>query len=434
MQKRKIDKLTVQGTENNLSGSKEINRRMFLKMAGMAGLVSTTIGFPSVLRGAAPAEILIGSLHPLTGPTAVDGMALANGFRLAIDHKNAAGGIMSMDGAKIKVITADTEAKPKVGESAAQKLIRDGCIALGGALNSPVTMVTTQVAERSGIPHVITVSVADEIMQRGFNYTFRVQPDSTNMTEMTCKYARELAKRANLNLETIVTFHISGFGSDIANKVAKIAPKYDFKIIGDVSYGFGVSDLTTEISKVKGMNPDIIFDTGYQADGILKLRTYSDLGVEPKGGIIGCCNGAFSNEAVVKEVGALAEYLIDGNHFYNPRSKFTSKVLADYESRFPDVRYQPNTTYGYNAGLVLVNALEKAASRDPKKIRDAIADTNLEEHIAPGGPIKFDATGQNINALTTLQQIQKREVKIVFPEEYANAKLVYPAPTWKDKK
>jgi len=81
-----------------------------------------------------------------------------------------------------------------------------------------------------------------------------------------------------------------------------------------------------------------------------------------------------------------------------------------------------------------VNALETAASRDPKKLRDAIAATKLKEHLAPGGPIEFDAAGQNMNAMTTLQQIQKREVKLVLPENYANAKLIYPVPGWKTKK
>ena len=93
-----------------------VSRRSFLKVAGMAGLAAT-MGFPAVIRGAEPKEILIGSIHPITGPTAYDGPLLAQGFQLAIDQKNAAGGIKSMGGAKMKVLLMDTEAKPKVGKS-----------------------------------------------------------------------------------------------------------------------------------------------------------------------------------------------------------------------------------------------------------------------------------------------------------------------------
>lgn len=407
-----------------------VTRRTFLKTVGMAGVAASTIGFPAVLRGAEPKEILIGSLHPTTGPTAYDGWSIANGFQLAIEHKNATGGIKTLGGAKLKVILMDTEAKPKVGESATEKLIRDGCIAIAGAYNSPVTMVTTQVAERQGIPHVITISVADEILERGFKYAFRIQPDSSNMAELTCKYIRQLAEKFNVSLKTIAQLHISGFGTSIFNKIQKFAPKYGFEVIGGVSYGFGVSDFTTEISKVRGMNADVIFDTGYLADGMLKLKTYADLKVEPKGGIIGCANGSYSNPTTVKELGRLAEYILDGNYYFNPRSTLAKRVMEDYAKRFPDVRFQSHSVHAYNAGLVIVDGLERAGSTDTKKLRDAIATCSLREHIAPGGPIEFDSTGQNKNAMITLQQIQKREIRLVLPEEYSDAKAVYPMPPW----
>ena len=410
-----------------------VSRRSFLKVAGMAGMATATMGFPAVIRGAETKEILIGSMHPITGATAYDGTSLAQGIQLAADQRNAAGGIKSMGGAKLKVLLMDTEGKPKVGESAAEKLIRDGCVALLGCYNSPVTMVTTQVAERQGIPHIITVAVADEILERGFKYTFRVQPDSTNMAELTCKYIRQLAQKFNLSLKTIAQLHISGFGTSIANKVTKFAPQYGFEVIGDITYGIPVSDLTTEISKVKGMNADVIVDVGYLADGILKIRTYNDLKVEPKGGIIGCANGGFSNPSMVSELGRLAEYILDGNYWHNPRSSFARNVIAEYNRRYTKVVFQSHAVHAYNATLVLIDALERAKTADPAKLRDAIASCFLKEHIAPGGPIVFDSTGQNKNAMATLQQVQKREIKVVLPDEYSDAKVVFPIPSWSAK-
>jgi len=407
-----------------------MSRRTFLKAAGLAGIAGATIGFPAVLRGAQPEDILVGSLHPTTGPMAYDGQSVASGFQLAIDRKNAAGGIKSLGGAKIKVLLKDTQSKPKVGESAAEKLIRDGCVALAGDYNSPVTMVTTQVAERHGIPHVITISVADEILQRGFKYCFRVQPDSTNMAELTCKYVRDLAEISGLDVRTIAHLHIIGFGASISNKVKKLSSKYGFEVIGAVSYGYGVSDLTTEVSKVRGMNADVIFDTGYLSDGILKIRTYRNLKVEPKGGIVGCANGAFSNAAAVKELGGMMNYILDGNYYYNPRSPLTPKVLSNYKKSFPRIRFQSHSAQAYDAGLVLIDALERAGSRDPKKIRDAIAGCSVKDHITPGGPIEFDSTGQNKNAMITLQQVQNQEIKVVLPREYSDAEPRYPYPPW----
>jgi len=419
--------------KNKDSQNGGVTRRTFLKTAGMAGIAASTIGFPAVLRGAKPKEILIGSLHPITGPVAYDGTSIANGFQLAIEQKNAAGGIKSMGGAKLRVILEDHQSKPKIGEAAAERLIRAGCIALAGSHNSPVTMVTTQVAEKHGIPHIITVSVADEIMKRGFKYCFRVQPDSADMAELTCKYVRQLSERFNLNLKTIAHMRITGFGISIGNKIKEFAPQYALEVIGSVSYAFGIPDLTTEISKIKAMNSDVIFDTGYLPDGILKIRTYRDLKVEPKGGIVGCANGGFCYPTTIKELGRLTEYLMDGNYYFNPRSTLSRKVMEAYGKLFTDVAFTPSSVYAYNAGLVLVDALERAGTTDPVKLRDAVAKTSIKEHIAAGGPIEFDETGQNKNAIITLQQIQKREVKVVLPTEYANADPVYPIPPWNAK-
>lgn len=410
-----------------------VNRRTFLKIAGMSGLATSTIGFPAVLRGATPKEILIGSIHPLTGPVAYDGTSLDQAIQLAVDKKNAVGGIKSMGGAKMKVVSMDSEGKPKVGEAAAEKLIRDGCVALLGCYQSPVAMVTTAVAERLGVPHLITVGVADELLERGFKNTFRTQPDASNMAEMTCKYLRQLSEKFNIALKSLAVLHISGFGAVVNNKLAKYAPGYGFEIIGSVSYGIGVPDLTTEISKVKGMNGDVIVDVGYLSDGILKIRTYNNLKVEPKGGIIGCANGAFSNPSMVKEMGRLAEFLMDGNYWHNPRSSFARSIIEEYNKKFTKVIFQSHAVHAYNAALVIIDALERAGTSDLDKLRDAIAKTSLKEHLSPGGPIEFDATGQNKNAMATLQQVQKRDIKVILPEEFSDARPVFPIPPWSGK-
>jgi branched-chain amino acid transport system substrate-binding protein len=97
------------------------------------------------------------------------------------------------------------------------------------------------------------------------------------------------------------------------------------------------------------------------------------------------------------------------------------------------VVFQPHSVHAYNATLVLIDALERARTADPKKLRDAIASTSLKEHIAPGGPIEFDSTGQNKNAIATLQQVQKGEIKVVLPDEYSEAKPIFPIPSWSAK-
>ena len=403
------------------------SRRVFLTSAGTGGL-ALALGAPTLLR-AQPKEILVGSIHPLTGPLAPDGHSVANGVQLAIDQKNASGGIKSLGGTKIRLVNADHQFKPQVGAAEAERLIREGAVALLGAFASAVAMQTSQIAEKQGIPHIITVAVADELTERGFKFTFRVQPNATDMAGQTVKYVRELCTLKGLNFKTVAVIHENTFGTALFNRVAKFAPQYGFQIVDNVPYAARAADLTTEISKIKAMNADLIFDSGYLSDGLLKMRTYRDLRVEPKGGIMGVANGCYSNPNFIKELGRVSEAIMDGNYWHNPNSAFAAEVIKQYEGRF-NAPFQSHTVWGYNAALVLIDALERAASTDPAKLREAIAKTNLKQHIAPGEAIVFNEQGQNINATVTMQQIQNGKIRVILPKPYADAEPIFPIPGW----
>lgn len=404
-----------------------VTRRTFLTSTGAAGL-ALALGTPMTGR-AQPKELLVGSIHPLTGPLAPDGHSVANGCQLAFEQKNAAGGIKALGGARVRLVNADHQFQPKVGAAEAERLIREGAVALLGAFASAVTMQTSQIAEKHGVPHLVTVAVADEITERGFKYTFRVQPNATDMAVQTVRYVRELCTLKQLPLKTVAVVHENTFGTALFNRVAKAAPEHGFEIVGNVPYAARAADLTTEISKAKAMNADLIFDSGYLNDGLLKMRTYRDLRVEPKGGIVGVANGCYSNPIFIKELERVSEAIMDGNYWHNPTSPFARDVIKQYETRF-SAPFQSHTVWGYNAALVLLDALERAGSAEPAKLRDALAKTNLAQHIAPGDAIVFNDQGQNRNATVTLQQIQKGQVRVVLPKAYADAEPVFPIPGW----
>ena len=105
--------------------------------------------------------VRIGSTEPLTGPGAVYGQPTIIGKQIAIQEINAAGGIKSLDGAKIKLLTADSEGKPDLSIPAVERLDRQGVVAVTGCLQSSVTIVATQVAEKQRVPFVVSVAVAD---------------------------------------------------------------------------------------------------------------------------------------------------------------------------------------------------------------------------------------------------------------------------------
>ncbi len=98
-----------------------ISRRNFIKTSAAIGAAATLTGFPAILRGAAPKEIIIGSIQPVTGPIPDIGIAMQRMNKMAVDDINARGGIKSMGGARLKLLLGDHEAKEEIARSAAER-------------------------------------------------------------------------------------------------------------------------------------------------------------------------------------------------------------------------------------------------------------------------------------------------------------------------
>ena len=408
---------------------KGMTRREFMKSTAVAGVAAAagTIGFPNVLRGADPKEILIGHIHPLSGALGFDGQELKKGMMLAVKEINDGGGIKSLGGAKLKLLDADSEGKPELAVSAVERFNREGVVAVMGAYQSAVTLVATQQAEKLQIPYVVTVAVADEVTSRGFKYTFRVQPSAEQMASQTVKYVSEIAKATGQTVKTIAYLHDdTAFGTSLAGHVKKYAPNYGMEVIVDVAYSPRAADVSTEVGKIKAAGADVVMDTGYFGDGVRVLKTMRDVRIKSKG-IIGCGNGAFSHPKFVEELGKLTENVMDGNYCANPRSPLTKKAFANYKAAY-GTEMGPSTVFSYQPVYVLADALERAKSTDREAVREALSKTNLAEHILPQGPIVFGPDGQNKNAQAAMMQILGGKIVTVWPEAYAEGKCIFPQP------
>lgn len=407
-----------------------ISRRDFIKGTAAVGVAAAvgSIGFPSVLRGAVPPEIPIGNVLPLSGPLAYLGNQLKNGTVMAVNEINEAGGIRSLGGAKLKLLDADTEGKPDLSISGVERLDRAGAVAIMGCLQSAVTIVATQVAERQRVPFVVSVAVADKITERGFKYTFRLQPRAAQMAPQTVKFISDIARQAGEKVKTIAYIHDNtAFGGSLSEHVVKTAPKYGMEVVARVPYSPRSADVTTEVRKVKAAGADIVMASGYFADGVRVFRAMKGLRVRPKA-FVGCGNGAYSDQNFVKELGDMTEYVMDGNYQANPNSPLAQKMFDHYQALYGQ-KIPPSAVFAYEPVYVIADALERAKSTDREALRKALAETNLKKHVLPQGPIVFGADGQNKNAQIALTQVLGSRIKVVWPEQYAEAKLVFPMPS-----
>jgi branched-chain amino acid transport system substrate-binding protein len=403
-----------------------VTRRSFLRGAGVAG--AAVLGFPVVLRAQAR-EIRVGHVHPLSGALAFDGGLVVNGLTLAVEEINAAGGIKSQGGARLALSGGDSQGKPEVGTAEAERLIREGVVAVLGPYQSPVAYNISQLAEKEKTPFVITVAVADNITERGFEYTFRVQPNARAMTVKSLDHLAELARATGTPVKTLAMIHEDGlFGTTVAGHVERHAKNVGMELALRVPYSLRTADVTTEVTKIKAAKPDVVIVTGYFGDALLITRTATELRLETKA-VIGIANGGFSNPKFLADQRELSDLILDGNYWHNPRSERAKRVMEAYQKRF-SAPMSSHSVQAYSATMVLRDALERAGSADRAKVREALAATSLADHILPQGPIQFDKTGENANAQSALLQNQGGKTVVVGPAQFAEAKAVFPVPRW----
>ncbi len=171
-------------------------RHGMLRIATVLGLVGLATMWNPAPVGAAD-EVRIGVVSPMTGPTAKFGQAQKNALTMAADDVNAAGGIKSLGGAKIKLVFGDTRGEADTGVTETERLItREKVHALIGAFQSGVGFPSSAMAERHQVPW-LTFGTFDKITERGFKYVFRAHANDTIKARTLIEGLVALGKRAS---------------------------------------------------------------------------------------------------------------------------------------------------------------------------------------------------------------------------------------------
>lgn len=370
--------------------------------------------------------VKIGTLHPLSGGLALEGQQMRDAIRLAVMEANEAGGIKSLGGAEIQLIETDHEGSAEKGVSEVQNLDRAGVAGIIGTYSSGVALPATQEAERLNIPFVIDIGSVDALTERGFKFTFRLQPPATLMAKNFLFYLNELNKTVDEPLKTAVIIHEdSVFGSSIAGLIEQQAEEFGVEVLVSLAHSASTADLSSAVNRVNDLKPDMVLMTTYLRDGTLMVEGLNNSNYQPRA-IIGIANGAFSNAQFMEEQSSINEYIMDVNYTINPKSDLAQDVRERFLEEF-DKNLGPNAAYSYMSAKVLIDAIERAGSTDRDAIREALSETSYSEHILPQDAIEFDETGQNINAQAVLNQIFDGKSKVVYPELFQETTPVYPA-------
>lgn len=363
--------------------------------------------------------IKIGSIHPLTGAMAYEGQQMVYGQEMIIDMINEAGGIKSMGGRKLELVAGDSQGLADVAASTAERLINDGCIALTGCYNSAATMTATQVAEISEVPFVISISSSMELMIRGYKWSFRIQPNTQVFVKNFIKYLGEIKTDDMKTLGIIYEDSITGYTT--AKYVMDNVDKTGLKLVGSIPYSATTTSLSAEVTKLQQLKPDVLLPISYYQDGAMMFREILERNMSFKL-VIGIVNAAFYDKRFIDEFGSNTDGIVNINYAFDltqgPGKELADKFKAKYNQ---DI--QPSTLYACYSIWVLADALERAGTDDNEALRKALSETNYKDDLMTFESIKFDETGENINAAGVMIQVQGGKSLIVYPEEYAQTEM-----------
>jgi len=391
-------------------------RRKFLKSAGKAAVAA--VAAPYVMRGYAADTINIGGLYPSTGSMAQIGQACVVAAKMAVEMVNNAGGIKALGGAKLNLILSDVQSDTTVTRTETDRLISGNKLsAVHGCYASALTLIASEVCERAKVP-IITGSSTDQL-NKGRSYTFTPFARASQFA----KAQLQMAKLVSANPKVAVVFENTAFGTATSNGLKELAPGEGVELVMFEPYSAGFTDAGPLINKVKASGANMLFSVSYLNDLILIVRTVKQVGlsVAINGG-----SGGFVIPDFYKNVGKAADGLLGVAHWNHDVNDAAQKVNAEYKKRTGEFIFE------YAGGLVaqtymLVDALERAGSADPQKVREALSKLDVSSGyaaMAPGGKVKFGPDGKNVYGHPVGVQWQAGDLVSVFPREDARGKLL----------
>lgn len=407
--------------------------------AGSTGIARETLAGNAV----AAKTIKIAAIHPQTGVLALDGVQMNQAASLAVARINSAGGIKSLGGAKLELLSGDTQAKPDVAQTEGQRLIDSGAVAIVGTFQSATAASIAALAERSKVPFVIDVAVDDALINGNSRYTFRVGPNASAFGRISAQYLDAMARRSGQSLKKIAYMHEqTAFGTGVFAGFKAEAERLGMSIVADITYNaFGAQSFTTELTRVAASGADVLATTGYFGDGTRIAR--DSMAVAPRGikTYFGVSHGAYSQSGFVSTVGSASDLVMDTDYYWNYKNKRVPAILNAYTKTYK-ASMRTSAMMTYQSVEVIANALERAGEADRRllnrsksnirvAVRNALSKTRLTDSLmAFEAPIAFDSTGENRRSTPVVLQVQGGKAWPVWPLAFARRTAKIPGVPW----
>ena len=383
-------------------------------------------------RARADEEIRVGVLSPMTGPAARFGAIHQSTLAIAVEEVNDAGGIKALGGAKIRLFFGDTRGEADMGVTETERLITSERVhALIGAFQSGVGLPSSAVAERYEIPW-LNFGTVDRLTQRGFRYFFRPHANDTLKAQALVNGIMALAEPHGGLQSGVILAENTEWGKSVSDKQQTFLEAAGIEIKLVEFYPYAAPDLTSMIVKTRALQPDLVLANSYLGDALLITRLMGEYQFRPTAYAAG--GGGHLQPDFIQGSGKQGEGVICATA-WDPGVGLAIpwiKDLNDLHVARNGIPMTEDSAAYYQAFYVLVDALERVDAIDSKKIRDAIAATDITDHdnramVIPYTRLHFDETGQNPDATAMVVQVVDGKLRIVWPSTIAEPGIT---PIW----
>ena len=346
------------------------------------------------LASAQDAVVKIGHVAPMSGSQAHYGKDNENGVRMAIEDLNAQNVVIGGKKVKFELVAEDDAADPKQGTAVAQKLCDSKVAGVVGHLNSGTTIPASKVYNDCGIPHITGAATNPNLTKPGYKTTYRIIANDLALGAGLAFYAADALKLKKVAIIDDRT----AYGQGVAEVFKKTALAKGMTVVDEQFTTDKATDFMAILTAVKSKNPDAVFFGGMDAQGGPMLRQMEQLGmsnVKYFGGD-GICTAEIAKLAagaktlgnVVCAEGGTSLAKMPGGEAWKKR----------YDAKYPG-QFQIYSPYTYDATFVLVDAMKRANSTDPKVYTPELIKSNFKGVTTT---IAFEPNGELKNPAITL--------------------------------
>jgi branched-chain amino acid transport system substrate-binding protein len=348
--------------------------------------------------GAAAASgtvVKIGQVSPMSGPISHLGKDNEAGAKLAIADLNAEG--VQIDGKKVtfQLVSEDDQGDPKIGTQVAQRLVDAGVVGVVGHLNSGTTIPASKIYSDAGIPQISPSATNPDYTKQGFKTTFRVIANDVQQGRALGEYAVTVAKAKSI----AVIDDRTAYGQGLADQFVEAVKAKGGNIVDREFTTNAATDFNAILTSIKSKHPDIVFYGGMDAQSGPMVKQMKQLGIKAR---LISGDGTQTPE-FIKLAGDAAEGQFASSPGA-PREKMPGFAAFNdkYKKAF-NTEVQIYAPYEYDAVRILVEAMKRAKSTDPKVYLPELGKT---DYTGVTGHIAFDAKGDVTSGAVTVYQVK----------------------------